>query len=990
MESIGNSMKPIDKVLSTLQAHGSKLRKSSNGWEANCPCHADDTASLSISVGSDEKVILDCKAKCRTEDVITSIGLEWKDLFKEKEEKKNKKIQYKKTYEYKKDGVLVLQVIKTKYSDGKKKFFQRRPYKNSWAYGLSSQWYKKDKKGEWKLVEKENGGNDRSKKPDGEVEWIEECEKPIYRHDEIVNAIKSGKTIYIAEGEKDVDTLVDWGFEATCNLMGAGKWNEEYSKLLSGSKAVVLSDMDEAGLNHSLEVCNSLKSNGCLVKWILPQDGNKDITDWKEAGLTKEQFCDVIKNADLFDQNEKSKIPVKIKKLETVNTKAKKKKSASALLTDMVLGKTELFNARSSSGISPFATISVNEHRETYPVKTDGDFKDWMSMQFFDLYGKVPSKSAISDSIASLNGIAKYKRERKQVFIRVGDYNGKIYVDLADDKWRAVEIDADGWRISEKIPDEIRFIRPFGTEPFPEPQQGGNWQELKEILNFGTEENWIMFVSWMVAAFRTRKPIPILNIDGEQGSSKSTASKIIRRLVDPNTNLVRIAPRNEESIIVSAKNTWVLAFDNMSGITQQMSDILCSIATGAGSSTRKLYTDEDEVFFSGLRPVIINGIEGISGKPDLADRSLSITLPAITDDHRKTEEDIWKRFNEIQPRILGLLFNSVSVALRNIDKIKLDRLPRMADFVKWILASESSLPWHPGKFLDSIHENRKTTSEFAVDASVVGSTIIKFMTNQEEWKGTISDLIHQLTMTYPEITKNKYWPSSARGMSTSIRRIAQDLKRIGIYTDFHSEGTGSEKKRVILITKHEITNNQLDILRPKNSPVNTPAGTQNFFGTQEDNFASQNSSYITPSGTQKDAGTQNSLSFDHEKKGSSGTGDTPTAPTREPTCNTRSKAAGGAILRPSVPEWSLEINDSSIISSIGTQNSSKTQTWGERVLNDMILYGKTKINVTEENRSTIEERLRMCMEYNRLGKEKERDELYCKVQIEIESMTITH
>ena len=988
-------MRPIDKVLSALQSRGSKIKKTSNGWEANCPnspTHVDDTASLSISTGSENKVILKCQADCRTEDIISSIGLEWKDLFEEIEKIDHRRVSYNTTYEYKKNGILVLQVFKTKFSDGKKKFYQRRPHKESWAYGLSASWYKKNN-GEWKILKSDNGENNKNEKPQtkGEIEWIEECERPLYRFDEIAKALSEKKTIYIAEGEKDVETLVEWGFDATCNLMGAGKWKEEYSKLLSRSKVVVLSDMDKAGLEHSLHVCKDLKAHGCTVKCILPQDGNKDITDWKEAGLTKEQFCTIVKEAELFDQGK-----IENKKSEV---SSKKKKSVASILVDMVVEETELFNARGSTGIVPYTTISVNEHKETYPVKADGVFKDWLSMEFFRKYRKSPSRSSIVDSVSSITGIAKFERTTRNVFIRVGDYNEKIYVDLADEKWRAVEIDENGWRIIDKTPEEFRFVRPFGTEPFPEPQPGGNWQELKEILNYGNEENWIMIVSWIVAAFRTRKPFPILNIDGEQGSAKSTASKIVRRLVDPNTNSIRIAPRNEEAITVSARNTWVLAFDNLSGLSQPMSDTLCSIATGAGTSTRKLYTDEEEVFFYGIRPIIINGIEGISSKPDLADRSLSVTLPAIGERQRKTEAEIWAKFNEIQPRILGLIFDAVSMALKNQGKIKFDILPRMADFATWIVAAETSLPWHPGKFLEAIHENRSVVSEFAIEASAVGSTITKFMTSQEEWHGTISQLLSDLNMVYPDAQKNKYWPSSARGLSTSIRKISQDLKRTGIFIDFSIEGRGSERKRTVSITRHETIEKQMDILRSQNSSEVTGECNAGIANNDEEALRSRLRSRFSPDntgvGSQNTLGSQNSLSFHHverergeEKEGEQGEGEGhhPNHPTD--TC----EGQKGALLRSRDPNMATSEDKSTSNSGIANgiaKPPPTTQDWIYTMFNSLVITGKSVgENITEENRCIFIEMLRKCLKYNKEVDTMKRDVSFSKALFFLEAATI--
>ena len=60
----------------------------------------------------------------------------------------------------------------------------------------------------------------------------------LYRLPRILDA----GAIYIAEGEKCVDALDAFGFRATCNDDGAGKWRPEFSETLRGRQVVVLPD----------------------------------------------------------------------------------------------------------------------------------------------------------------------------------------------------------------------------------------------------------------------------------------------------------------------------------------------------------------------------------------------------------------------------------------------------------------------------------------------------------------------------------------------------------------------------------------------------------------------------------------------------------------------------------------------------------------------------------------------------------------------------
>ena len=83
----------------------------------------------------------------------------------------------------------------------------------------------------------------------------------------------------------------------------------------------------------------------------------------------------------------------------------------------------------------------------------------------------------------------------------------------------------------------------------------------------------------------------------------------------------------------------MLGYDNASGLPDWLSDTFCRLATGGGFSTRELYSDADEVLFASTRPIVLNGIEDIVTRPDLADRAIVLTLPAIPESERKLETD---------------------------------------------------------------------------------------------------------------------------------------------------------------------------------------------------------------------------------------------------------------------------------------------------------------------------------------------------------------
>ena len=100
------------------------------------------------------------------------------------------------------------------------------------------------------------------------------------------------------------------------------------------------------------------------------------------------------------------------------------------------------------------------------------------------------------------------------------------------------------------------------------------------------------------------------------------------------------------------------AFDNVSALQPWLSDALCRLATGGGFGTRRLRTDQDEVLFDGARPIILNGIEDVVTRPDLADRAMFLTLEPIPEERRRPEAEFWAAFEAERPDILGALLDA--------------------------------------------------------------------------------------------------------------------------------------------------------------------------------------------------------------------------------------------------------------------------------------------------------------------------------------------
>ncbi len=452
----------------------------------------------------------------------------------------------------------------------------------------------------------------------------------------------------------------------------------------------------------------------------------------------------------------------------------------------------ELFHTPDGTG---FADLDINGHRETWPIRAKG-FRRWLARRFFEATQGAPSSEALQSALNVIEAKAHFDAPERIVHIRVGGLDGRLYLDLGDETWRAVEIDATGWRVIDNPP--VRFRRAAGMQPLPMPVPGGSIETLRSFLNVQSDTDFVLVVAWALACLRNRGPYPVIVLSGEQGSAKSTFSAILRALLDPNTAPLRALPREDRDLFIAASNGHVLAFDNVSGLPAWISDTLCRLATGGGFAVRQLYTDQDEVLFDAARPVILNGIEDIVTRPDLADRAVFLTLEPIPEERRRPEAELWAAFEAERPRILGVLLDAVVEGLKRLPETRLEKLPRMADFALWATACETAL-WPAGTFWSAYCGNRDEAVEGVIDADPIAAAVRAVMATRTEWTGTASDLLGALAEVAGErVAKSKTWPDSPRALAGRLRRAATFLRKIGIEIGFEREGRA--RTRIIHIT----------------------------------------------------------------------------------------------------------------------------------------------------------------------------------------------
>jgi hypothetical protein len=312
---------------------------------------------------------------------------------------------------------------------------------------------------------------------------------------------------------------------------------------------------------------------------------------------------------------------------------------------------------------------------------------------------------------------------------------------------------------------------------------------------------------------RADGPYPLLALSGEQGSAKTLLSKMLRALVDPNVAPVRALPRENRELFITAHHGHVLAFDNLTDLPPWLSDTLCRLASGGAFALRQLYTDQDEVLFSAARPVILNGIEDVITRPDLADRAMFITLNPIGETQRRPEQALWREFELARPRILGALLDAAVHGLQMLGRVELKRLPRMADFALWATACETHC-WPTGTFASAYWANRHTAIENVIDTDPFATYLRELVAERSTWKGRASDLLQTNgSASAPSSPAQRFagagWPKNPRALAGRLRRAQPFLRALGIEIGFSREGRAGSRMITIRAAPQGLRTDQI-------------------------------------------------------------------------------------------------------------------------------------------------------------------------------------
>ncbi|MCZ4125971.1 ATP-binding protein [Streptomyces sp. H39-S7] len=429
-----------------------------------------------------------------------------------------------------------------------------------------------------------------------------------------------------------------------------------------------------------------------------------------------------------------------------------------------------------------------NGHPVARPIRSQGTTgshrQELMVGMYRDGVG-VFNGTALKEALDLIEALALYE-ETQAVNIRVAPgFDGATWLDLGRDDGQSVRIHPTGWDILTPDPREVCWRRTqlTGELPLPAKDTGGKGIDLlMRLCNFATAETECLAIAWLIGCLRPFAPVPAPFLTGPQGAGKSTAGRMLLRIIEGMSGDLRRAPKDEGDLITAVAAGWITALDNLSHMTPELSDAMCCIVTGAESVKRALFSDGDVFRLGFRRPLLLTGIDVGVIRPDLAERLLPLRLvrPRI----RRTEAELWAEYEEVLPVILGSLLD-LTVKVRAME-VETPTDLRMADFAHLCAQLDAAAGLGAlTAYLASLDE----LNDDVIEGDLLAQTVLKHAEALDpgaQERMTSTQWLHCLSRLHSGDDCRplpKGWPTTGKVLSDRLKRLQPTLAARGVLID---------------------------------------------------------------------------------------------------------------------------------------------------------------------------------------------------------------
>lgn len=389
-----------------------------------------------------------------------------------------------------------------------------------------------------------------------------------------------------------------------------------------------------------------------------------------------------------------------------------------------------------------------------------------------------------------LKAYAELHAERQTVWYRVASEGNAILFDVGDDQHTRIKITPGNVSVITVGCETLFYRSPF-MKPMIFPAEAGDITLLHKYLNMHPA-SIALFVGWLSYTLahpkRASTKFVILVLQGNQGSGKtSLCNNVISKIIDPSTVGVQILPSNSKDLAIASQISHVLCYDNLRELKQPIADMLCIASTGGAVTSRQLYTDSDQQVLNLHAALVLNGIHSFIDQPDLAQRCLPIQLLPISENLRRSEEDINREFEADLPFIMCGLLNLISNIMLHLPTIKVTNPERMIDFVQWLAAMEKVQGVPAGVYQDAYSYDLRQGQLDSLLDNVIAVALLEFIKdlNADMWSGKPADLLVHLNRFVKIGTqRSREWPQNPIALSKRLIPLQAALLSQGIKIEF--------------------------------------------------------------------------------------------------------------------------------------------------------------------------------------------------------------
>ena len=521
---------------------------------------------------------------------------------------------------------------------------------------------------------------------------------------------------------------------------------------------------------------------------LAPTDGDADTESGEPIAASMDNGVSEVQagNDEIPGIGGDSEAQLSVVTDESLRDEKEGKPNTAKALIDLAVQHCDLFHDERGDG---YAVTTHNGIRRTLKLR-GREFRRWMAGTFYATTGRAANNEAISTALSVLEAQATFDGRQLELSNRFAMRDGVIYIDMADIHWRVIKVTSSGWAIMDTPP--VLFRRYSHQKTLPDPVRGGALSDLHKHLAIKSDDDRLLVEAWLVACAFPEIPRPAITYHGPQGASKTTAARILKALSDPSLTESVDLGKSPADLAQVLDHHGVPCFDNLTSIQAWAADLLCRGVTGGAFSKRELYSDDSDVILSFKRPMIITGINIPTHAPDLLDRLLLIELERIHSDKRLDETTFWAQFNADKPKLFGALLDAIAGALQHIPNIKLNRMPRMADFARVACAYAEFAGIGTEKMLDIIMRHTSRQTQEVLDADPVATAVREFIHKRQTWTGTAGQLLTLLNESAPT-PRPEGWPRQANNLTRKINVLHATLNEVGISIRKHKEGSNRER-----------------------------------------------------------------------------------------------------------------------------------------------------------------------------------------------------